>query len=505
MQRIKLFIAGGAFLLFVHQGLFAQSAADSIRGRAVDSNRRVAIDSNMKSAADTGAFYNLQQCIDSAIRNNVTVKTFDFARETAGVNLTQQKGLLLPTLTGSANYYNNGGKSVNNFTNTYVTENYNQGVGQLYGGLTLWNGSSVRNYIRQYALAYQADKMDWQQAKDQVTINVILAYLSVLSGEEQLSLAQKQVAANRRRVELMEIQDKEGAIAPIDLTDMKGQLNASELTVVNTMNTLEASKLALAQYMNIPYTPYLKLARLNDDLTPMLYNASIDQIYQNAAKNLALVKAADLHVASADKAVKANRGIMLPTLSFQYYVTTNYSTAASSNQLVNTTFGPDGSYVTVNGNQVPVFAPQGNFINPAIPFNTQFKNNVYTQVGLNLNIPILNRLSLRTLYNQSKVNLAQAEFNKKSVVTSLRQAVESNYVTMVSAFRAFNVLTSQVENYRESFRGAEIKYDAGALKSLDFIIYTTNKDQAELNLIAAKYSYILQTKILDYYQGQLTW
>jgi outer membrane protein len=76
---------------------------------------------------------------------------------------------------------------------------------------------------------------------------------------------------------------------------------------------------------------------------------------------------------------------------------------------------------------------------------------------------------------------------------------------MMQAFRLYNVQYNQTQNYEESFRGAETKYNAGALKSLDFIIYNTNRDQAELALIAAKYSYLLQTKILDYYQGQLTW
>ena len=43
------------------------------------------------------------------------------------------------------------------------------------------------------------------------------------------------------------------------------------------------------------------------------------------------------------------------------------------------------------------------------------------------------------------------------------------------------------------------------MKSVDFIIYKTNIDRAKLNFIQAKYNYILQTKVLDYYQGKLTW
>jgi outer membrane protein len=103
------------------------------------------------------------------------------------------------------------------------------------------------------------------------------------------------------------------------------------------------------------------------------------------------------------------------------------------------------------------------------------------------------------------VNRDQWIFNQKTVNAQLRQAVESSYVTMMQAYRTYNVTYKQVQNYEESYRTALIRYNAGAIASLDFVIYNTNKNTAELNLIAAKYSYILATKILDYYQGQLTW
>jgi len=489
MQRRTLSITAAFFLLFLYHSATAQTA-DSLTAQ---------------SSSGPAVVYSLQQCVDSAVKNNATVKLAEFTARTARVQYLQQIGYAFPSLYGTADYLNNGGKSINNYTNTYVTENYNQGVAQLYGSLVLWNGGSIQNYIRQYSLAYEANKKDWQYQKDLITIQVILAYLSVLSSEEQLALAQAQAADIRHRVDLMVIQDSLGSIAPSALSDQKGQLNAQEVIIVNTKNTLETNKLALAQAMNVPYSPNMDLVKVNVDPTPVIYNATVDQIYQNATKNIAAVAAAELHMESAIKGVKANRGNMFPTLSLQYYLTTNYSTAASTNQLLSTSNVQTSSYVNVNGSQVYVYSPEGTYSTPTIPFNTQFKNNVYTQAGLYLNIPILNRWNYRTLYRQSKVTLDQARFNQKTTITQLRQAVESNYVQMMQAFRLYNVQYHQVTNYEESFREAKIKYDAGALASLDFVIYNTNKNQAELNLIAAKYSYLLQTKILDYYQGQLTW
>jgi len=492
MQRPKIGLATVSFLLLLlqHSATAQTQGADSLISEI---------------SSGPAVTYTIQQCIDSALKNNPNVKTFEFTERTAKANYIAQIGTMLPTLYGTANYLNNGGKSINNFTNQYVTENYNQGQGQLYGGLPLWNGFSIHNFIRQYALAYEADKKDWQYQKDLMTITIIQDFLAIMGTEELLDLAQKQAADIRHSAQLMTIQDTLGAIPHSTLTDELAFLNAAELNIISTKNNLEQGKLKLAQDMNVPYSPNMDVVKLNADLNPVLYNASVDQVYQNATHNIAAIQAQELHVASARKGVQANRGNMAPTLSFQYYLTTNYSTAATTNPLLNTTYAQDGSYVILNGAQVPVIAPQGNYGNVKIPFNTQFKNNFFTQVGLNLSFPILNRLNYRTAYNNSKILLDQALFQQKTINTNLRQAVESNYVTMIQAFRTYNVTYREVQNYEESFREAQVKYDNGALASLAFVIYNTNKNNAELNLISAKYSYLLQTKILDYYQGQLTW
>ena len=492
MQRPKIWTAAASILaLLVQLSATAQNrTADSLISEV---------------SSGPAVVYTIQQCIDSALKNNATVQTANFTSRSAANARLQQIGNMLPTLNGNIQYYTNSGKSINTFTNQYVNQDYNQGQGQVYGQLTLFNGFSLMNSLRQYSLAYEADKKDWQYARDQLTITVIQDYLTILAAEEQLNLAQSQAADTRHRVDLMTIQDSLGSIAPSDLTDQKALLNTSELTIVNTKNILEQNKLKLAQDMNIPYSPNIEIAKLNIDTNPVLYNASVDQVYQNATHNIASIQAAELHVEAAKKGVLAARGNMSPSLSFFYYLTTNYSSVAATNPLLSTTFAPGSSYVVINGNQVPVYDPQNTYGNQKIAFNTQVKNNLFTQVGLQLNIPILNRLNYRVLYRNSLVLRDQAIFQQKTTNTNLRQAVESIYVTMMQNFRTFNVTYRQLQNYEESYREAKIKFDNGTLNSLLFVTYNTNKNFAELNLIAAKYSYLLATKVLDYYQGQLTW
>ena len=39
----------------------------------------------------------------------------------------------------------------------------------------------------------------------------------------------------------------------------------------------------------------------------------------------------------------------------------------------------------------------------------------------------------------------------------------------------------------------------------NYLIAKNNLDRANINLIAARYDYLLRTKILDYYQGKQLW
>lgn len=490
MQRRISLLAGVFCLLLLHHSATAQNA-DSLTSEV---------------SSGPAVVYSIQQCIDSALKNNPIVKQAEITELQARITRLGYIGVAVPTLSGYSSYYRSNGHSVNYNTGTYVNEDYNQGYGQLTGSFNLWNAGSILNFIRGYSTLYEATKKDWQYQKDLITINVILAYLQVLSAEEQLALAQAQGVDIRHKVDLMAIQDTLGAISPTDYTDMKGQLASQEYTIVTAKNMVESNKLALAQFMNVPYSPNITLVKINTDSGPILYDASVDQIFQKATQNIASIAANQLHVEAAKKILKASRENLAPTLSFFYGLSSQYTQAATTNSLLSTSYVNSGSYVTVNGAQVPVYSPEGNYSNPKIvSFSDQLKNNKETQYGLQLNIPILGQFQKRTVLMTNKVALEQAQFNQKTAMATLRQSVESNYVQMMQAFRSYNVLYREVKNYEESFRGAQIKYDNGALASLAFVIYNTNKNNAELALIGAKYSYLLQTKILDYFQGQLTW
>jgi outer membrane protein len=67
----------------------------------------------------------------------------------------------------------------------------------------------------------------------------MLAYLQVLINEDLLAAAVKQKEVSEEQLKRLEILDKQGAISPSQVTDIRGQLMNDELTILNIRSTLK--------------------------------------------------------------------------------------------------------------------------------------------------------------------------------------------------------------------------------------------------------------------------
>ncbi len=416
----------------------------------------------------------LKQCIDIAIKNNLQVNESDFTARNNRVYLQEAKGNMLPFISANVSHNFSQGRVINSANNGYVNESLNYGNYGINGTEYLWNAGSIRNNIKANRLSYEASKMDLQQQKDNITINTILAYLQVLSNKEQLNAALQQTEAIRVQVKRLQIQDTSGAVSnPATLTDFQGSLATSELNVISLQNAVESAKIALVQYLNLPYSAF-DLQPLDESLTPILYDAPSDVIFQQAMQNLALIKSAHLKTLSAIKAFKAAQGHLWPTLTFGGSAASNYSSAATD----------------ATGSK--------------IAYGKQLSNNFNTGFGFGLSIPILNGLVAKSNVDLARITEKRTKFEEASTRITLQQNVKQAYINMQTSFDRYQKTTEEVRAYQESFRVAQARFDAGLYTSVDYVIAKNNVDQASISLIAIKYDYILRTKILDYYQGKLS-
>jgi len=73
---------------------------------------------------------------------------------------------------------------------------------------------------------------------------------------------------------------------------------------------------------------------------------------------------------------------------------------------------------------------------------------------------------------------------------------------MTNAAKRYSATANQVRALTEAFRVAQVRFDVGAINSVEYNIAKANLDRANGNLIQTKYDYVFRTKILDFYMNR---
>ena len=443
----------------------------------------------------------LRQCVETAIANNLKVKNSELQAKSAGLNYDQAKYNRLPQLSGGFGYGVNTGRSIDPFTNGYINQQLNSSGANLQLQIPVFNGFKVQSSIKQNEWSNRAAAMDWQQEKDNLTLQVIMNYLLVLSNKDLLELARKQALITQGQVDRLMKLSKEGAIAPSELTDMQGQLAADEMGVMNAEVNLETAKMTLAQLMNVPYSKELELAgEAGAELKPM-EDRGVEKLYQTALENLAMVKANGYRATSAGYGVQVAKADRYPLVSLFGQLQTNYSSAAMRSSLLNSTQGPSGDYVVVNNNQLPVITTINNFNSSKITYGDQFRNNISKYAGLNVSIPVFSAFQTRTRVRLARVQEQVVKVQGAEALRQLRQSIEQAHLNWSNSYERYKLLAKQVAAFEESFRAAEIRFNEGAINSVQYLLVKNNLDRSRANYVMAGYEYRLRGRVLDFYMG----
>lgn len=144
--------------------------------------------------------WDLKQCIDHAIANNLTIKLQEAQREQSKVELSTAKNSFLPDLNGSASHSFNFGRSLQ-ADNTYQSLNTQNTGLNLSTSIPLFSGLQKINNVALSKLNLQAAMEDLNKAKEDISIQVASAYLQVLFNEELVKVANEQLALSKEMLE----------------------------------------------------------------------------------------------------------------------------------------------------------------------------------------------------------------------------------------------------------------------------------------------------------------
>ncbi len=469
---------------------FAQSSAVSGSGNQI---------------ASTGEKVTLQEAIDFALKNNLSIKQNNLQVEQGLNTLEQSKWAKYPTLNGGTNFNVFTGRNINPFTNGIITNTVGSNGFGLNSAVTIFDGYQTRNGIALNQLNLEASRLDLQAMKNQITLNIVVGYLNVLSQQDLLAVAQRQIEVTQTQLERTQKLVNAGSLPETNLYDIKAQLANDEVSVVNAENAIISAKLTLKQLMNSAADRDIDVVRVevpNPNIQP--YPNSSAQVYEIAQGFLADVQAADMRVKASQKGVDIAKGLKMPVISATANINSNYTTAAENVSVTQRIVETEAGFVNVGGTRYPVFAfvPTSSATSEKINYFRQLTGNANNSFGVSVRIPIFNGYSTKFRLTTAQINQKQSEIQADNVRLRLRQDIDQAYVNLTNSAKRFSALGKQVSALEESFRAAESRFNVGSLNALDYSISKTNLDRARINQIQAKYDYIFRIKILDYYQNK---
>lgn len=457
------------------------------------------------SGSDEGTPYSLKECIDYAIKNNVSLKQSGLQIEASQVGLEQSRWAQYPSLNAQYNLNSNFGRNVDPFSNNIVT----QGIGTnnlgIAAGVPIYNAYRLKNQIEVSKLGVEAAQMDLNTQINNISLQVAVAYLNVLSSEDLIEVAQKQAEVTKIQLDRTQKLVNAGALAETNLFDLEAQSANDELQLVNARNSYESAILTLKQAMNLPSNQSIKPIRIQiPNPSISAYPKTSSAIYDDAIGYLPEVKASQIRIRRADKNIAIAQSLGKPTISASGSLGSNYSTFARNLVALDPTFQEIPVSATVGGQVVPFVLnfPQQNFDRVRIPYFNQIGNNYNINFGISARIPIFNGYNQKYQTQTARIQKRQSETDADNIKLQIRQNIDQAYINMLNAEKKYTATMAQVEALEKSFLAAESRFSAGSGTFVDYNLAKTNLDRAKANLVQTKYDYAFRIKILDFYQNK---
>jgi outer membrane protein len=414
--------------------------------------------------------WTLEDCINYAHANNLQVKRQQLQADMAKNNYNQSYFNFAPNLNGgiSRSY----GHVINPATNTYTgNTNSTYDAYTLSSNINVFNGLQTINNINRNHYAMLASLQNVEKEKIELTINIATAYLTILFKKELLDVNKSQEAVTGLQVNRTQKLVDAGSVARGDLLNIQAQRAGEKLNVTNAQNDLNLAYLNLAQLLDLDSTSNFEIF-IPDTLKPDLITpiVSAEQVYNDALTLLPYVKAGEYQLMSAQKNLAIQKGRRSP----QIYLGANWNTYYNSSR----------------GDSIGTFS-----------YNKQFNNNGNTSISATISIPIFNYWNVSTSISNAKVQVSDAEYQLDQSKQQLHKEIQQAYNDAASAREKYNASVEAVNSYHESFKYTEQKFSAGIVNSVEYSVAKNNFLKAQSDLAQAKYDYIFQIKILDFYRG----
>ena len=414
--------------------------------------------------------WSLRQCIDYAVEHNIQVKQREVSRMQRELDVNTAKNSRLPDLSASASESFSFGRGLT-AQNTYSNTNTSSTSFNLSSSVPLFTGYRIPRTLEMQKLNLEAATADLEKAKNDIRMQVAQAYVQILYNLELCEVANRQIEIDSMHVHRLTEMMKNGKASGTEVAQQEASLAQSRLTATQADNDYRLSLLSLTQLLELPSPEGFTISReVNQELWNEVHTLpSPDVIYQEALIIKPEIQAEQSRLASSAKNIDIAKSAKLPSLSLSGGLGTNYYKTSGL---------------------------------PGDKFFKQLNNNFSQFLGLSLNVPIFNRFETRNNIKNAQLSQYNQQLQLDNVKKNLYKEIQQAYYNAVTSEAKYQSSEQAKRSQEEAFRLMSAKYEYGKANITEVNEAKNNLMKAESDLVRAKYEYLYQNALIDFYRGK---
>lgn len=421
--------------------------------------------------------WTLEDCIDYAVRNNITIRQSRLNTESAAADIIATKGEMFPSLSFSTSQSVINRPFQENSTTVSGTEILTSNHSTSYTGSyglnaqwTLFDGGRIRKTLEQNEISYRQSELDSQTQTYGILEAIASAYVQILYASESVNVNRNtlevSIAQCARGKELMDA----GSLSAPDYAQLEAQVSNDRYQLVVSESTLADYKLQLKQLLELEPGEEMEIAI--DSLSDLAATAALPdkmEVYESALETRPEIKAAELAVESSEMSVRISRSGYYPSVILSAGIGTNH------------TSGTD------------------------FTFAEQIKNGWNNSAGLTVSVPIFSNRQNKTAVQKAKLQHTYTQLDLTAARKDLYKTIEGIWFDAYSAQKQFLAAQDNVRSAGVSYSLVNEQFGLGMKNTVELLTEKNNFLNARQQLLQAKYIAILNTKLLQFYaDGTIT-
>lgn len=419
--------------------------------------------------------WSLQQCLDYATEHNITIQKNRLSEQDALEQLKQRKAALFPTLSFSMSQslgyrpFQEATVIVQNgmatSTNNKLTENGSYG---LNANWTIWDGGINRKNIQAQKVQTEISEVQTDQSLKTIQEKIAHLYVQILYTIEAKRVNEQLAATAKQQLERGQERLKVGDLAKADVAQLESQYATAQYDVVNAESQVAGYKRQLKELLQLDITqPFDVSADEMDDSRALAPIPSKMEVFEQALVSRPEIRAAELQQDAADVQLNIAKRGYYPTISMNAGIGDSHYSASDDN------------------------------------IGRQLKLNLNGSIGLGVSVPIFDQRRNRTAVNRAKIAKTSAALDLQDKRTTLGSTIENLWLEATTSQQRFISADAALKSMETNYELINEQFKEGLKNIVDLLQARDNLLKAEQNKLQSKYTTILNTQLLKFYQGGL--